>query len=187
MNSVHWFHRIKSLPFHTASCTPPPPPPFLRVCTPIHIFCWNNEKIHPRWRFIQLSCFLWQSWMNRRREREILGQFLWHWLGVTDYFRPRQRSLGHEGQRAHWLMKWGRWHWGSSPQTYGYMHTRVDPRPEVASRWLSDGLCFFPDSTERSHGNSDIGVRSPEEEWSCNVIYLQASVNVCSQESTKLR
>lgn len=49
--------------------------------------------------------------------------------------------------------------------------------------------CAFspPESTERSHGNGDISVRSPEEEWSCNVIYLQASVNVCSQESTKLR
>lgn len=75
--------------------------------------------------------------------REILGLFLWHWLGVTDYFRPRQWSLGHEGQRAHWLMKWRRWHRGSSAQTYGYMHTQVDPRPEVASRRLSDGLCFF--------------------------------------------
>lgn len=38
-----------------------------------------------------------------------------------------------------------------------------------------------------AHSESSISVRSPEEEWSCNVIYLQASVNVCSKGSTKLR
>lgn len=48
---------------------------------------------------------------------------------------------------------------------------------------------LFSESIESAslHSDSSISVRSPEEEWSCNVIYLQASVNVCSKGSTKLR
>lgn len=48
---------------------------------------------------------------------------------------------------------------------------------------------LFSKSVESTsmHSDSGISARSPEEEWSRNVIYLQASVNVCSEGSTKLR
>lgn len=57
---------------------------------------------------------------------------------------------------------------------------------------LSQKSCYnllFSESIESASVRSDskISVRSLEEEWSCNVIYLQASVNVCSEGSTKLR
>lgn len=60
--------------------------------------------------------------------------------------------------------------------------------PLVLSQKLWYDL-LFSESTESAsvHSDSGISVRSPEEEWSCNVIYLQASVNVCSEGSTKLR
>lgn len=48
---------------------------------------------------------------------------------------------------------------------------------------------LYPESMESAvvQRDSGISVRSLEEKWSCNVIYPQASVNVCSQGSTKLR
>ena len=62
-----------------------------------------------------------------------------------------------------------------------------DLGPEVLSQklWYDQ---LFSESTESAsmHSDGGIGVRSPEEEWSCNVIYLQASVNVCSQEKYEI-
>lgn len=68
------------------------------------------------------------------------------------------------------------------------MHSQADGRLVVLSQKLWCDL-LFPEREESASVLCDggISVGSPQEEWSRNVIYLQASVNVCSQGSTKLR
>lgn len=118
MNSVHWFHRTKSLPLHRAPC----------MSLSVFFFCvWESVRTHPyilleQRKFIQdedLYNFHVSSdrpeWTANRRK--ILDLFIWHWLGVTDYFRAQQRSLGQEGQCSRWLMKQWHWHQECSTQT----------------------------------------------------------------------
>lgn len=179
-----------SLPLHRAPCMSLSWVFFfffcVRACAHPAVDSLRTKKIHPGWEFI--STFVPALTSKLPTGRKPLDLFIWRWLGVTDYFRARQRFQGQEG---HVYVDW--WNNDTDIRTPPHtnkqkMYSRADLRPEVLSSKSRYDLLFSESIESASmHSDSRISVRSPEEEWSCNVIYLQASVNVSSRGSTKLR
>lgn len=94
-----------SLPLHRAPCMSLPSG-FLcvRVCVHASIDSVRTKKTYPRWEFIQLSCLLWQSWMNCQQERNVGPIYLtliesdWLFQGTATVARLGRSCLC-------WLMK----------------------------------------------------------------------------------